>query len=130
MYDFFFLQIKGFYCFLKDTFCYCFFYPINLIVAYPLNEKKPRLIVTFENWAWEVAKQLLNFILAISKHVTLATYLMIKNVYVIWLWNKGIFFFLTYKTKVIHAITSSFFKFCWFFPKKNADVSKILGDNR
>ena len=33
---------------------------INLIVAYPLNENKPQLQETFENW--EVAEHLLNFL--------------------------------------------------------------------
>ena len=31
------------------------FYPINLIVAYPLNENKPQLLAIFENWDLKVA---------------------------------------------------------------------------
>ena len=40
-------------------------YPINLMVAYPLNENMPRLLATFENWGREVAKQLLIIFLAL-----------------------------------------------------------------
>ena len=36
-------------------------YPISLIVAYALNENKPQLLATFENWGRWVAKQLLRF---------------------------------------------------------------------
>ena len=49
-----------------------FFYPINLIAAYPLNENKPQLLAMFENRGWEVAKHLLLF-LAISENKFLAT---------------------------------------------------------
>ena len=38
-----------------------FFYPINLIVAQPLNKNKSQLLATFENWRWEIAEQLLKF---------------------------------------------------------------------
>ena len=40
----------GFSCsgFLKDTFRWCFFYPINLIVPYLLNDSKLHLLATFE----------------------------------------------------------------------------------
>ena len=48
------------------------FYPINLIVAYPLNESKPQLQATFKNWGWEASKQLLNF-LAVFEPEPLAT---------------------------------------------------------
>ena len=36
----------GLLCFLQDTFYQCLFYPINLILAYPLNNK-PQLLATF-----------------------------------------------------------------------------------
>ena len=59
---YFFANNKFLLCFLKDTFCYCFLYPMNLIVAYPfnennpqlvvypMNENNPELVVTFKNW--------------------------------------------------------------------------------
>ena len=37
------------------------FCPINLTVAYPLNENKPQLPATSKNIGWEVAEQLLIF---------------------------------------------------------------------
>ena len=37
------------------------FHPINLMVAYPLNERKPQLLATFENEGWEGAKCCLFF---------------------------------------------------------------------
>ena len=37
------------------------FYPISLIVAYTLNENMPQLLKIFENWDWEVSKQLYTF---------------------------------------------------------------------
>ena len=56
--------------------------------------------------------------------------LKIAENYAIWLSSKAIFIFcVIYETKVIHAITSSFFKFRGFL-QKHADVSKILGNNR
>ena len=32
------------------------FYPVNLIVSYPLKDNKPELLAIFENWGLEVAK--------------------------------------------------------------------------
>ena len=48
------------------------FYPINLIVTYSLNENKAQLLADFENWGWEVAKQLLN-VLAVFEPESFAT---------------------------------------------------------
>ena len=48
------------------------FYPIDLIVAFPLNENKSQLLATFENLGWKVAKQLLDF-LVVFKPEILAT---------------------------------------------------------
>ena len=47
-----------------------FFYRINLIVAYPLNQNKLYMLANFENWGWEAAK--LDF-LAIFEPEPLAT---------------------------------------------------------
>ena len=43
-----------------------------------MNEKKPQLLATFENRAWEFAKQLLN-LLAVFEPEPLATYLFLKK---------------------------------------------------
>ena len=40
------MQTKSFTVFLQEH----FFYPINLIVAHPLNQNKLQLRATFENW--------------------------------------------------------------------------------
>ena len=59
----YFLQMKSFYCVSWSTnILVLLFYHISLIVAYPLNENKPKLLETFENWDRKVAKQLLNFL--------------------------------------------------------------------
>lgn len=58
-------------CFLKDALFWCFFYPINLIVANPFNENKLQLLETFENWGWEFPKQLFIF-LAVFEPETVA----------------------------------------------------------
>ena len=50
---FFFAKKKFLLCYLDDTFCWCFFYPINLIVVYPFNENKPQLPATFKIWGYD-----------------------------------------------------------------------------
>ena len=59
----YFLQIK-FLLSLEGHILLVLFCPINLVVAFSLNENKPQLLATFENWVWEDAKQLLNFLAA------------------------------------------------------------------
>ena len=56
-----FCKYKVFAVFLEEHILLAIFLSYWLIVAYPLNENKPQLLVTFENWGWEVAKQLLHF---------------------------------------------------------------------
>ena len=45
------------------------FYPIDLIVAFPLNENKSQLLATFENLGWKVAKQLLDFLVVFKPEI-------------------------------------------------------------
>ena len=75
---FFFCKKKVFIVFLEGHILLLIFYPINLIVAYPLNENKPQLLTTIKNGGWKFDKQSLNF-LAISKPESLATQLLIKK---------------------------------------------------
>ena len=53
----FFANTKFILCFLKISFCHCFFYPANLKVVSSLNENKPQLVASFQS----VVKSLLNF---------------------------------------------------------------------
>ena len=56
-----FLQKTFSLCLLQDTISQGFFNSVNLIVVYPLDGNRPHLLATFENWGWQVAKQLFNF---------------------------------------------------------------------
>ena len=74
----FFANEKFLLCFLQNTISKCFFYPLNSIVAYPLNGSKPELLAAPENYGWQVPKQLLNF-LAPFKPEPLAALLLINK---------------------------------------------------
>ena len=66
------------FCYLKDTFLQRFFNPINLIIAYSLNENKPQLLATSENVGCEVAKQFL-ICLVVFESEPLANQLLIQK---------------------------------------------------
>ena len=66
------------FCYLKDTFCQRFFNPINLIIAYSLNENEPQLLATSENVGCEVAKQFL-ICLVVFESEPLANQLLIQK---------------------------------------------------
>ena len=66
------------FCYLKDTFCQRFCNPINLIIAYSLNENKPQLLATSENVGCEVAKQFL-ICLVVFEFEPLANQLLIQK---------------------------------------------------
>ena len=48
--------------FLEENILLVLFYHGNVMVTYPFNENKPVLGATLQNWAWEVARQLVIFL--------------------------------------------------------------------
>ena len=54
------------------------FYPVNSIIAYPLNGSKPELLAVSENQGWKAANKLLKF-LTVFKFEPLAALLLINK---------------------------------------------------
>ena len=64
--------------FLKDKFCLCFFYPINLVIAYYLNENKPQLLATFKTETGKLP--IVNFLVVFELESLVKWFIFFENV--------------------------------------------------